>query len=259
VSGGGSWLAHATLLSGLRVTNQHSFDELAASKRLTLTSAFRRTGWETVAVMPSSEGPWPEGAFYGFDRTYDSGNLGNRSRTYAGFQTADQYTLSAFEHAERGRPGRGPLMAEIPLVTSHWPWAEVPRLRDWNDVGDGTVFDRPGAGQSDPVDAVEGDPDRMRDGYRRSIEYSLSTLISYVEKYGDDNLVLVFLGDHQPAAFVAGDDAGKDVPITIVTRDRAVLDRTSGWGWQNGLRPDPQAPVWPMESFRDRFLTAYGP
>ncbi|NMH75547.1 sulfatase [Pseudonocardia xinjiangensis] len=259
VAGGGSWLAHATLLSGLRVTNQHSFDKLVTSDRLTLTSAFRRGGWQTVSVMPSNTGPWPEKEFYGFERSYDSANLGNRSETYSGFQTPDQYTLSAFEQAERSKPDRGPLMAEIPLVSSHWPWAKVPRLLDWDAVGDGSVYDRPGAGQNDPVQAVESDPDRMRDGYRRSIEYSLSTLVSYVQTHGDDDLVLVFLGDHQPAAFVAGDGTGRDVPITIVTRDRAVLDRTAGWGWQDGLRPGPQAPVWPMESFRDRFLTAFGP
>jgi len=259
VVGGGSWLAHATLSSGVRVANQHSFDKLVASDRLTLTAAFGRAGWETVAVQPSSAGPWPEREFYGFDRAYDSANLGNRSRTYDLFQTPDQYTLAAFERAERGRPDRGPLMAEIPLVSSHWPWAEIPQLRDWADVGDGSVFDQPGAGQSDPVDAVEADPDRMRDGYRRSIEYSLSTLISYVETYGDDDLVLVLLGDHQPAPFVTGNGAGQDVPITIVTRDRGVLDRIAGWGWPDGLRPDPRAPVWPMESFRDRFLTTFGP
>ncbi|WP_232662870.1 sulfatase-like hydrolase/transferase [Pseudonocardia sp. TRM90224] len=259
VTGGGSWLAHATLLSGLQVTNQHSFDKLVGSNRLTLSSAFGRAGWETVSVMPSSVGEWPESTFYGFDRVYDSSNLGNRSGTYSGFQTPDQYTLSAFERLERSRAGRGPLMAEIPLVTSHWPWAEVPKLRDWADIGDGTVFDQPEAGRSESVEAVESDPDRMRDGYRRSIEYSLSTLISYVETYGDDNLVLVFLGDHQPATFVSGDGAGKDVPITIVSRDPGVLDRIAGWGWSTGLRPDAQAPVWPMASFRDRFLTAYGP
>ena len=259
VVGGGSWLAHATLLSGLRVANEHSFDKLVASDRLTLSAAFRRAGWDTVAVQPSSLGPWPAGAFYGFDRTYDSTTLGNRSRIYDGFQTPDQYTLAAFQSMERGRPDRAPLMAQIPLVSSHWPWAEIPRLLDWNEIGDGSVFDRPGAGQSDPVDAVEADPDRMRDGYRRTIEYSLSTLISYVETYGDDNLVLVFLGDHQPAPFVGGNGAGQDVPITIVSRDSAVLDRIAGWGWQDGLRPDPQAPVWPMESFRDRFLTTFSP
>jgi hypothetical protein len=243
----------------VRVANEHSFDKLVASDRLTLSTAFRRAGWDTVAVQPSSLGPWPAGAFYGFDRTYDSANLGNRSRIYDGFQTPDQYTLAAFQRMERGRPDRAPLMATIPLVSSHWPWAEIPRLLDWNEIGDGSVFDRPGAGQSDPADAVEADPARMRDGYRRTIEYSLSTLISYVETYGDDNLVFVFLGDHQPAAFVGGNGAGQDVPITIVSRDSAVLDRIAGWGWQDGLRPDPQAPVWPMESFRDRFLTTFSP
>ena len=42
--------------------------------------------------------------------------------------------------------------------------------------------------------------------------------------------------------------ASRDVPITIVARDQAVLDRISGWGWQDGLKPGPQAPVWRMDS-----------
>jgi hypothetical protein len=33
----------------------------------------------------------------------------------------------------------------------------------------------------------------------------------------------------------------------------------AGWGWEDGLRPGPDAPVWPMEDFRDRFLTTFGP
>jgi hypothetical protein len=49
------------------------------------------------------------------------------------------------------------------------------------------------------------------------------------------------------------------VPISVIARDPKVLDRISGWGWGAGLRPSPQAPVWPMSAFRDRFLTAFGP
>jgi hypothetical protein len=49
------------------------------------------------------------------------------------------------------------------------------------------------------------------------------------------------------------------VPVTVVARDPAVLDRIAGWGWQDGLRPSPQAPIWRMDIFRDRFLTAFGP
>jgi hypothetical protein len=78
-----------------------------------------------------------------------------------------------------------------------------------------------------------------------------------VKTYGNDNLVLVFFGDHQPAV-VTSEFASRDVPITIVAKDPAVLDRISGWGWQDGLKPGPQAPVWRMDTFRDRFLTTFG-
>ena len=74
----------------------------------------------------------------------------------------------------------------------------------------------------------------------------------------DDNLVLVVLGDHQPAAVVSGEGASHDVPISVVAKDPAVLDRIGGWGWQTGLRPGATAPVWPMDAFRNRFFTAFG-
>ena len=80
-----------------------------------------------------------------------------------------------------------------------------------------------------------------------------------MQTYHDKNLVLVVLGDHQPATIVTGQGASHDVPITIIAHDPAVMDRISGWGWQDGMRPGPNAPVWPMDAFRDRFLTAYGP
>ena len=47
--------------------------------------------------------------------------------------------------------------------------------------------------------------------------------------------------------------------IVIVARDPNVLKRISSWGWQDGLKPSPNAPVWRMDTFRDRFLSAYGP
>jgi hypothetical protein len=69
--------------------------------------------------------------------------------------------------------------------------------------------------------------------------------------------VVVLLGDHQPATIVSGDDAGRDVPVAIIARDRTVLEQTSGWRWDRGLRPGAQAPTWRMDAFRDRFVAAY--
>jgi hypothetical protein len=254
-----SWLAHSTLQSGLWIENQRRYSELLASDRLTLSLAFRRAGWRTVAVEPANNRDWPEGAsFYGYDRIYDARNLGYRGSAFSFASVPDQYTLSAFERSERATPGHTPVMAEIDLLSSHAPWAPIPEIIDWDDVGDGSVFGST-TGAGDPADIVlKRDRTRVRTDYQRSIEYSLNTLISYVETHGDDDLVLVFLGDHQPAPVITGEGASRDVPITIVARDRAVLDRISGWGWQDGLKPGPQAPVWRMDTFRDRFLTAFG-
>jgi hypothetical protein len=97
----------------------------------------------------------------------------------------------------------------------------------------------------------------VREDFRRSIEYSLTSLISYIETYGDDDLVVVLLGDHQPSPIVTGDTANRDVPITVVAKDPAVMEQISGWRWQEGLRPGPHAPVWRMDTFRERFLHSF--
>lgn len=258
-AGGGSWLAHATLLSGLWVDNQRRYRDLVTRERLTLTGAFRRAGWETVGVMPGVTRAWPEAAFFGYDRVHAAGDLGYRGPGFGFATMPDQYTLSAFEHRERARPGRGPLMAVIPVLSSHAPWSPIPTTVGWDEVGDGSVFAAMPSGAVEPRAIWQRDPAQVRADYSQSIVYSLETLVSYVETYGDDDLVVVFLGDHQPARVVTGADAGPDVPVTILARDPAVLDRVSAWRWDEGLNPGPLAPVWPMDAFRDRFLAAFGP
>ena len=255
--GGGSWLAQSTLLSGLWIDNQQRYRTLVGGDRMTLNSAFRKADWRTVAVMPATVADFPEGKFFGYDQIYASKDLAYRGPLYAFAMMPDQYTLSKFQRAERASSQHAPVMATIPLISSHAPWEPVPTMIDWANVGDGSGFEAK-SGAGDSADLVfHRDPARLRADYRTAIAYSLENLISYVETYGDDDLVLVFLGDHQPAPAVTGPNAGRDVPITIVARDPAVLDRISGWGWTDGLKPAPDAPVWRMDTFRDRFLTAF--
>jgi phosphatidylglycerophosphate synthase len=240
--GGLSWLAHSTLQAGVQVDGQRRYDELVQDQRLTLTRAFKRAGWRTVAAVPANRRAWPEGStFYGYDKIYDRRNFGYRGPGFGLPPMPDQYTLEALRRRELS--GRSPLFAEVDLISSHAPWEKVPRLIDWDDVGDGSVFNRV--------------PAQPRAGYFRSIEYSLRAVFSFIQRYGDDKLVVVLLGDHQPATTVTGQGASHDVPISLIARDPRVLDRIAGWGWQDGLRPSAQAPVWPMHAFRDRFLTAF--
>ena len=169
----------------------------------------------------------------------------------------DQYALSAFERLEAAKKGDKPLMSEIILTSSHQPWAPLPKTVGWDEVGDGSVYRDIEKAGKDPAD-VFTDPVKVKEEYGKSVQYSLHSLLRYVEKYGDENTVLVFLGDHQPMASVSGNGASHDVPVTVVAHDPEVLDRIDDWGWSDGLRPGDDAPVWRMDTFRDRFLTAYG-
>ncbi|MFB9235824.1 sulfatase-like hydrolase/transferase [Plantactinospora siamensis] len=253
--GGGSWLAHATLMSGVWANNQQRYSTLVNSTRLTLNGAFRRAGWRTALVMPALEGRWPQARFFASDHMYGAAELDYHGPKFGFSPMPDQFTLGAMQKAERG-PGHSPVMVETVLTSSHSPWTPCPQLIDWNALGDGSIFTPMAAGAS-TAESLKRRSAQTRADYAKTIAYSLSSLISYVKTYGDRNLVLVFLGDHQAAPEVSGNEASHDVPVTIVAKDPAVLDRITGWGWQPGMHPSPQAPVWPMDAFRDRFLTSF--
>ncbi|WP_409332561.1 CDP-alcohol phosphatidyltransferase family protein [Trujillonella humicola] len=254
--GGLSWLAHATLQSGLWVDNQVSYDRLMAGDRLTLFDAFGSTGWRTVGVNPAHEEEWQEGAaFYGLDHVYDKHGLGYTGPKFGWAPVPDQFTLAAFERLELA-PGHDPVMAQIDLVSSHWPWTPLPRMVPDDALGDGSVYDpMPAEGLS--AEEVLADPGAVRRLYGESIEYSLEALLTWVAR--QDDVVIVLLGDHQPITAVTGPVAGTRVPVTIVASDPAVLDLVESWEWQGGLVPGADAPEWPMDAFRDRFLDAFTP
>ena len=249
--GGISWLAHSTMQSGVWVDKQWKYDQLVDTDRLTLNQAFGGAGWRTVDDVPSDNRFWPEGSsFYHYDKVYNRLNVGYRGPTYAYASMPDQYVYLALQRLELGKTDRRPLFAEVDLVSSHEPWTQVPPLIAWNRVGDGSIFNKL------PVD-ITGAHDTTG-GYADSVEYTLRTLFSFVQHYGRKNLVMVVLGDHQPATVVSGLDAGHDVPISIIAHDPAMMRRVGGWGWVDGMRPTAQAPTWQMSSFRDRFFGTFG-
>jgi phosphatidylglycerophosphate synthase len=258
--GGASWLAHATLHSGVWVKRQWRYDQLVATDRFTLSQAFVRAGWRTVDFVPANDRDWPQGSFYGYDKVYDQRNLGYLGPRFAYAPMPDQYVLLALQRFELAKRDRRPVFAEVDMVSSHAPWTRIPELIDWGDIGNGSVFNSMPMSQVTTAE-LWSDQDRVGAAYAQSVEYSLNTLISFVEHYGDKDLVLVVLGDHQPSTIVTGPglDLSHDVPASVIAHDSAVLEQIAGWGWEDGLRPSPQAPVWPMSAFRDRFLSAFGP
>jgi phosphatidylglycerophosphate synthase len=255
--GGISWLAHSTLQSGLWVNSTQRYSQLLASSRFTLSDAFGKAGWHTVADDPTDNAAgWPPGrTFYHYDDLFNRANAGYHGPAFSYAQMPDQYTLAAFQHNELG-PGHKPVMAEIDLVSSHTPWAPLPHLVPWNKIGDGSIFDQQPA-ESKPAETVWRNASTVRQFYGRSIQYSLNALTSWVTELNDPDLVLILLGDHQPHTIVSGTGASHDVPVSIIARDPSVFRQIASWHWQDGLLPGPAAPHEPMDAFRDQFLGAF--
>ena len=259
--GGLSWLAHGTALSGVWIDNQISYNSLMMSKQPTLNRLFNQAGWRTVAVMPAITMDWPEGNYYGYDRIYHAHNFGYQGKPFNWVTMPDQYTLSAFHARELAQQSSTPVMAEIALISSHAPWTPIPELIDWNAVGDGTVFNAQAISGDSPEEVWKNNA-RIRLQFRLSIEYALQTIASYIVNYGDDDWVVLVLGDHQPAPIVTGEadrtkPGSMDVPIHLIARDPEVISAIKKWQWTPGMVPAADAPVWRMGELRNKFIEAF--
>ncbi|MEW2299436.1 CDP-alcohol phosphatidyltransferase [Streptomyces sp. NPDC006655] len=258
--GGSSWLGHSTTMSGLWVSNQQRYRTVMASDHLSLTKAFEKTGdFDTVGVMPGIQKGWPEQSFYGLGKVYNAFQLGYKGPKFSWSTMPDQYALQQFQdrvHSRKPAGGKS-RMSLLILTSSHQPWAPIPKMVPWDELGDGSVFDAIQKAGNKASDVI-ADTTRSRQEYGKSVQYSVTALTQWLQRYGNDDTVLVFLGDHQPIARVSGNHASRDVPISIVAKDPKVLDAIGSWNWTDGLRPAHDAPVWKMSAFRDRFLTAFG-
>lgn len=251
VAGGQSWLAHATLASGLSIDNQARYRAMLASSRPSLYHLAQAAGYRTTVIMPAITLPWPEVQFMGFDDIYEAADLDYSGEAFNWTTMPDQYTLS---RADRilSRDDT-PDFAMTALLSSHAPWTPVPRIVDWDAVGDGTIFD---ASQHVGPPGAEVWPNQvlMREQYRLALDYSLEIVFDFAARHADRDWLLVILGDHPPAQRVSQIE-GQDVPIHLVGTE-AALAAFDDWDFTDGLIPDLSAPVWPMSAFRDRFIAA---
>ncbi|PYE43090.1 phosphoglycerol transferase MdoB-like AlkP superfamily enzyme [Rhizobium sp. PP-F2F-G20b] len=246
-----SWLAHGTFLSGLWIDSQPRYERLMTSDRTSLNRLFSNAGWDSVAVMPAITMDWPESAWYGYNRILAAKDLGYKGKPFNWVTMPDQFTLAAFQNMVRNTPNRKPVMAEIALISSHAPWTPVPHLIDWNAIGDGSSFNDQAASDETPA-VVWADPAKVRSHYIRTVDYSLETLGDYISQYGDNALFLI-IGDHQPASIVTGADASRAVPLHVICRDRAIIDRFRSRGFDDSLQPSSANIEIPMSQMR-KFL-----
>lgn len=233
--GGASDLAHLSLLSGLDLSDPLHHDLLLTTQRKTLLDQFEAHGYDTIGLYPALSWEWPERSFYGYGEFIDGPALAYRGPKFGLWWIPDQYALAHFESTRAQRaPGR-PHLLFFATITSHIPFRPVPPVQDdWARLLTDDPFD---AAEVERSLADEIDWADLREPYARTIDYAFRWLGSYLEQpwMGDDLLILI--GDHQPVASISGPGASWDVPVHVISRDHALIERFRRAGFSDGLRP----------------------
>ena len=253
--GGGSWLAHATLASGVRLDDPVLYSQLLRSGRKLFPAYFKDAGWRTVDIMPGIKAPSNEAVrSWGFDREIYAKELGYHGPSFGWFAIPDQFTLDRAT-AIRAAMGVGPpVFTQIVLVSSHIPFSPVPPyLADWGDCG--TFVTVPAAAWEE----IYRHPDWtvLAPSYLKSLTYDFAVLGDWLTKRVSEGALIILLGDHQPPAVVGGEARQWTVPIHVLSRDPALIAPFITAGYVGGLFPAQLSPPQGMEKFLPGFLAAF--
>ncbi|HEY3665851.1 MAG TPA: sulfatase-like hydrolase/transferase, partial [Polyangiaceae bacterium] len=232
--GGHSWLAHATLGTGIRTATQLDYEVVCAEKPKAIAKFFNEAGYRTVVAQPGTTRPWPKGEFFGFEQKYYLWNFDYAGPSFSWATMPDQYLLDFVRRRELGAPSH-PLFIEYVLVSSHAPWSELPPLvDDWSSVKNGALYNRL-AGKHFPI--VWPDFANASEAYIESIQYDFEVLKRYLADYIKDDSLVIILGDHQPVAEVNGHSSSHGIPIHVLSRSHALLQPFLARGYTAGMRP----------------------
>ncbi len=251
-AGGQSWLAHGALSSGLWTTDQGRYTAMLASGKKSLFHIAQEAGFRTATVMPAITIAWPESSKMGFDQVFAAADIPYKGEPFNWVTMPDQFTLSAYPDLIGG--DTQDTFIQIALISSHAPWVPVPDMVAWEDVGDGIIFNEMAARGPTPR-VLWKNRDDVREAYRKAVDYSLQATFEHVARLGDAAPLVIVVGDHQAAGFVAGSD-NRDVPVHMIG-PADVVAMIDSWGWTDGLIPAADAPVRRMDTFRNDFIAAF--
>jgi len=252
--GGHSWLAHATLDTGIPTPTQLDYEVVCAEKPKAIARFFHEAGYRTVVAMPGTTRPWPKGEFFGYEQKYYLWNFDYVGPTYAWATMPDQYLLDFVRRRELGAPARS-LFIEYILVSSHAPWSDLPPLLDdWSLLQNGDVYNRL---ETKHYPIVWPSFANASQAYIDSIKYDFDVLKRYLADYVKDGSLVIVLGDHQPVADVNGHTESHGVPIHILSRNAVLLQPFVARGYTPGMRPHRAGKRPGLDSFLPNFLSDF--
>ncbi len=233
--GGASWLTHASVLSGLHITDQQDYHMLLTTDRATLVQHFDALGHRTVAVFPGFRKAWPEGQYYRFDQLYDAQMLDYPGPAFGWWTIPDQFSLAKARSQELRIADTAPRFTVFASITSHAPFAPTPPyIDDWSQM----TRPHPYRDAAVPVDVEERNRwTDMSPSYVRTIRYNLNVLAGWLNLRSADDAIVIAMGDHQPPAAVSGESARWDVPVHVFAQFDGFLRPFVAAGFTPGLVP----------------------
>ena len=252
--GGSSWLAHGTVASGVRLSDQLVYDLLISSEAVTIAHIFKQAGYRTISVMPANEIPWPQGKFFGYQKHYFARDFQYRGPRFGWSPMPDQYVLE-YIYRQEILPRKQPLFIELVLVSSHAPFnRQPPYLKDWSQIDNGSIYHQK---ETLNFPVVWPDLTNAAEAYVSAIIYEMTVITNFIEQYVDDEALIVIMGDHQPNVQITGSDSTWSVPVHVISRNKHFLEPFEKKGYTPGLIPKQPPPHSGMETFLPDFLKAF--
>ncbi len=253
--GGTSWLADASILSGLEIRSQAHYDRVVKSGSQNLLHLIADAGYRTVLSAPGSKFMTDEyTGFYTYDRyvLYDDFEYAGPFFTFG--RLPDQYQLHYIHSKVIDHASGQPHFAQYILCSSHVPWNYIPPyIESWNGFQNGRIYYK--RDRNTWYDNSWALGSELFEGYAHSIRYSLESVFGYARTHLDEHDILIIIGDHQPKFPVSEKSAGFGVPIHIIAKERAVASPFIRYGYAEGVLPPRLTALPGLERFLDHFLS----
>jgi len=251
--GGRSWLADGTLLTGVFIPDQLTYDSIAkGGQPARLLELVEKAGYHRVYAAPGTRNApddWRQ--VYAFD-TY----LLRYDFEYTGPFIAlgampDQYLLD-YTAGKILQPERKEFAVYL-LVSSHVPFEVIPIYQNaWEFPLGGKEFET-GMLRNFDNDWLSGN--ELAEGYLAGMEYSLRSSVGYFTDKLDGLNIGLIVGDHQPRKPVSHSTADYQVPFHLVLPRSLYTDTTilrlSDWKLKAGMEPDTDPDAKGMDSLPD--------